>query len=90
MTEKKAKYGSGNWSKGIDPEAYVRSALRHVRKFLCEWNYGICEEKDDHLAAILFNILGLMHEIELSKMGQGRFEISKPYKEIYLDSKQES
>ncbi len=85
MTEKKKQYGEGNWSLGIEPKAYLRSAMRHMRKFLCEWEYGICEEKTNHLCAALFNILGLIHEMELCKLGEGRFDISEKYKKLYLE-----
>ena len=86
MDEKALKYGRGNWQKGIPPESYMRSLLRHIQKFIAEWNYGICEEKDDHLSAITFNVFGLMHELELYKHGKGRSDISKEYKKIYLNN----
>lgn len=83
MDTKSIRYGRGNWKKGIPPEEYLKSMLRHVQKFVSEWEYGVCEEYDDHLGAIFFNLQGLMHEIELIKLGIDRFEISKEYKKIY-------
>ncbi len=85
MSSKAKKYGRGNWQKGIPADSYITSFLRHTQKFIAEWNYGICEEKDDHLAAITFNIFGLMHELELHKHGKGRCEISPNYKQLYFN-----
>ncbi len=84
MDNKAKKYGRGNWQKGIPPESYLMSMLRHIQKFISEWNYGICEEKDDHLSAITFNVFGLMHELELYKHKKGRFDISQSYKQLYF------
>lgn len=65
MTEKKKKYGSGNFKKGIDIDAYERSLLRHIHKYLVNKYEGGNEEKDqDHLSAIVFNVLGIIHEEE--------------------------
>lgn len=83
MDSKAVRYGRGNWRKGIPSESYVKSLARHLQKFLVEWEDGICEEKDDHLSAMVFNLFGLMHEIELYKHGKGRMEINKNYTDIY-------
>lgn len=83
MSSKAKRYGKGNWKKGIPPQDYLESMLRHVQKFVAEWEYGVCEEKDDHLSAIIFNCQGLMHELEMIKNKKGRFEISKEYQKIY-------
>lgn len=83
MTGKSTRYGKGNWKKGIPPQAYLESMARHFQKFVSEWEYGVSEEHDDHLSAMAFNLFGLMHELELIKMGKGRFEISEEYKQLY-------
>lgn len=63
MTGKKKKYGAGNFKKGIDPESYERSLVRHLSKYLInKHEFGGLEEGEDHLAAMIFNIFGLMHE----------------------------
>lgn len=63
MTGKKAKYGAGNFKKGIDVESYERSLLRHVQKYLeNKYEGGVVEVGEDHLAAMVFNIFGIMHE----------------------------
>lgn len=63
MTGKKAKYGEGNFKKGIPIENYEQSMLRHVQKYLANKYEGGTEEKEeDHLSAILFNVFGIMHE----------------------------
>lgn len=83
MDSKAVRYGRGNWRKGIPPESYVKSLARHLQKFLVEWEDGICEEHDDHLSAMVFNLFGIMHELELHKYGKGRFEINKNYLSLY-------
>ena len=88
MTKKAKKYGRGNWQKGIPPDNYITSMLRHIQKFIAEWNYGICTEKDDHLSAICFNLFGLMHELELYRYKKGRFNVSHNYKRLYLNKKE--
>jgi hypothetical protein len=83
MEGKAKRYGKGNWRKGIPPEEYLKSMIRHLQKLVVEWQDGICEEEDDHLSAMMFNLQGMMHEIELIKRGKGRFEISEEYNKIY-------
>lgn len=63
MTGKKAKYGSGNFKKGIPIESYEQSLLRHVQKYLVnKYEGGTMEKEEDHLSAMVFNIFGIMHE----------------------------
>lgn len=63
MTGKKAKYGSGNFKKGIPIESYEQSLVRHVQKYLSnKYEDGQVERGEDHLSAILFNVFGIMHE----------------------------
>ncbi len=68
MTSKKSKYDSGNFKKGIDIESYERSMLRHIDKyFRNKYENGNDEPKEDHLAAIRFNVDGIMHEEDRKK-----------------------
>lgn len=63
MTGKKAKYGSGNFKKGIPIESYEQSLMRHVQKYLVnKYEGGTMEKQEDHLSAMVFNIFGIMHE----------------------------
>jgi len=63
MTSKKAKYGQGNFKKGIPIESYEESMVRHMQKYIAnKYEGGNCEKDEDHLAAIVFNALGIMHE----------------------------
>lgn len=63
MTAQKKKYGEGNFKKGIPVDAYERSLLRHIQKYLENKYEGGNVEKDfDHLSAIVFNTFGIMHE----------------------------
>ena len=69
MTGKKAKYGVGNFKKGIPIHSYEQSLLRHVDKyFRNKYEHGTDEPNEDHLAAMRFNIDGIMHEEETAKL----------------------
>lgn len=67
MTDKKKKYGAGNFKKGIPDESYEESLQRHYQKYM-ENKY---EEGDreldghfgnyEHICAIIFNAFGLLH-----------------------------
>lgn len=52
------KYGDNNWKRGIPTERFYESAFRH----LMQWRSG--DESEDHLAAVLFNISGIMYNQE--------------------------
>lgn len=63
MTEKRAKYGSGNFKKGIPIDNYEDSLMRHVQKYFeNKYEAGTQEPLEDHLSAIVFNVFGIMHE----------------------------
>lgn len=63
MTGKKSKYGSGNFKKGIPVESYEQSLVRHLQKYLANKYEGSnVEPEEDHVAAMRFNIDGIMHE----------------------------
>jgi len=69
MTEKKKKYGAGNFKKGITSQSYEWSLLRHIDKyFRNKYENGNDEPNEDHLAAIRFNVDGLMHNEEQEKL----------------------
>lgn len=72
MTGKKAKYGAGNFKKGIDDDSYEGSLLRHVQKYIeNKYENGQIETNEDHLSAILFNAFGLIHNREMRKKNEG-------------------
>jgi len=80
MTKMAAKYGSGNFKKGIPIDNYEKSLLRHVQKYMeNKYEGGTVEVEQDHLSAIVFNVFGIMHE-------EGRII---PNKEIDKQNKQE-
>lgn len=67
MTGKKAKYGAGNFKKGIPIESYEKSLVRHIQKYLSnKYEGGTVEKDEDHLSAIVFNVFGIIHEEERS------------------------
>ncbi len=74
MTAKKAKYGAGNFKKGIPIDSYEKSLLRHIQKYLeNKYEDGQVEKEEDHLSAILFNVCGIIHEEErINKNGTTR------------------
>ena len=65
MTGKKSRYGQGNFKKGIPIDAYERSLIRHLDKYMRnKYEDGQDEPNEDHLAAMVFNLFGIMHELE--------------------------
>ena len=68
MTGKKEKYGSGNFKKGIDIDSYEESLIRHYQKYMeNKYEGGNVEVNEDHMSAIVFNAMGIMHEEERIK-----------------------
>ncbi len=68
MTDKKMKYGAGNFKKGIPISSYEQSLVRHLQKYLeNKYEGGSTEPNEDHLSAMRFNIDGIMHEEERIK-----------------------
>lgn len=53
------KYGEGNWLKGISSMRMARSALRHLMQYM------LGHRDEDHLAAVAFNVMCIMHYEEL-------------------------
>ncbi len=72
-----------NWQKGIPKDAYMKSAFRH---FMDMWkeHRGIptTEGLEQSLTALLFNIMGYLHEI---KKEQARVEQEIPDGVYYVD-----
>lgn len=61
MKKNVIKYGAGNWKKGIPREEYFKSLCRHFFMVFMEETEGIrMEPESDHLAALIFNIQGMM------------------------------
>lgn len=82
MSSKAAVYGRGNWAKGIPIDSYEQSLLRHIQKYLANKYYDAgLEPEEDHLAAALFNLQGIIHEEEKLKI-----QLKKEAKDV-LDSK---
>jgi len=64
LMEKGAKkYSSRNWEKGMPVMRYVSSALRHINS----WLEGHRDE--DHLIAAVFNLMALVHVLEMIDRG---------------------
>jgi hypothetical protein len=54
------KYGENNWTKGQETNRTVASLLRHVYAYIEGAELGENGDKEDHLAAIAFNVMSLM------------------------------
>ena len=60
---------SDNWQKGMPRHKYMKSILRHLFDAWKLWRQGACNMNtsnklfEDLLCAVLFNIMGLLHEI---------------------------
>jgi hypothetical protein len=53
------KYNEWNWSKGSEYSRFVASAMRHLMQ------YVMGERDEDHLAAVCFNVMAIMHFDEM-------------------------
>lgn len=71
MKKAEAKYGRGNWKKGIPKHEYLESLMRHLVKLVALEEGEDIEPGVDHAAAILFNITGFMRE-EHKEHGNGK------------------
>ncbi len=49
------KYGENNWTKGMPYSRFLASAMRHLVQFM------MGDRKEDHLAAVIFNIGAIIH-----------------------------
>lgn len=55
MTKGAQKYGPHNWNKGMPTSRMLSAAMRHLEQARAG------EEDEDHWAAVVFNIFGIMH-----------------------------
>lgn len=56
-------YEKGNWRKGQPKEAALESLHRHLAKFEINYYNGV-EQDEDHLSAIIFNVMLIMKNEE--------------------------
>lgn len=59
------KYGEYNWSLGIPNSRFYESTCRHLMQ------YAKGEVDEDHLVAVAFNIMAMIHNEEMDKQGVG-------------------
>jgi len=67
---------SDNWQKGIPLEVYMKSMMRHVMEVWAlhrGWEYDGQPYIEEALCALLFNVMGYLHELEV------------PYASIHTD-----
>jgi len=55
------KYEANNWRKGIPTEKFVECVCRHWAEYL------LGETDEDHLSAVVFNVLGIIYNEEVKK-----------------------
>lgn len=56
------KYGDRNWEKGMPYSRYTASMFRHI----ISWMRG--DKSEDHLSAIAWNAMAIMHHQELKEI----------------------
>lgn len=72
MRKNAETYGPGNWKRKIPENEYFKSLCRHFFMIFMEKTEGIVlEPSSDHLASLIFNIQGLMHEEMKEKIKNG-------------------
>jgi len=57
------KYGDRNWEKGMPQDRLLASAMRHLYAWINKPDDG-----EDHLAAVCFNVMAIMHFEELGEI----------------------
>lgn len=72
MARGAAKYGEHNWMKGQPISRYWESLLRHAYA----WKNGD-DPNEDHLAAIIFNVMGIMYTVTMCKVNMLPIELLK-------------
>jgi hypothetical protein len=81
MARGAAKYGENNWRLGQKASRYYASMFRHM----LQWAEG--DDSEDHLAAIAFNVGGLMHLEKLmpEHLDHERYDLARRPQEIDLE-----
>lgn len=65
-----SKYGAKNWEKGIPSDVFLESLERHLVAYKQSLMVGFSSDykNEDHLAAIAFNVMGIIHNEEVNKV----------------------
>ncbi len=77
-----AKYEARNWEKGMNTSRCFDSAVRHL------WQYADGADDEDHAAHSLFNIMAIVHFIELAQIEEGYgkwIDINKYHDRVYFE-----
>jgi hypothetical protein len=63
-------YGDKNWEAGIPNESFLQSLERHLLAYKQSINkgYSTHNKQEDHLGQAAFNLMGLIHNEEISKL----------------------
>ncbi len=64
------KHGPRNWELGIPNESFLQSLERHIVAYKQSISKGYTKNNvdEDHLAQAAFNLMGLIHNEEISKI----------------------
>jgi hypothetical protein len=66
---------SDNWQKGIPKDAYMKSGWRHFMDWWKEHRKIASREGlEDALCALLFNVMGYLHETIKERLERGKIE----------------
>lgn len=68
------KYGANNWRRGQSVKHCIASVMRHLMK------YQMGMEDEDHLSAIVFNVLSIMN-VEVYHKGEEVDDFRKSWKD---------
>jgi len=72
-TDGAKKYDDYNWAKGIPLSVYIDSLDRHLKA------YQMFDNSEDHLAAIMWNAMGLMYTEDAISSGKLPVELDDLY-----------
>ena len=64
------KHGARNWEKGIPNDSFLSSLERHLVAYKQSISKGYSSHNidEDHLGQLAFNLMGLIHNEEVSKL----------------------
>ncbi|KKK91068.1 hypothetical protein LCGC14_2716670, partial [marine sediment metagenome] len=79
---------SDNWQKGIPLDVYMKSGFRHFFSWWANHRHVddvVKEDIEESLCALLFNVMGYLHEYLKDKAGEyNAVEIDGPESELYI------
>jgi hypothetical protein len=74
---------SDNWQKGIPLDAYMKSAWRHFHDLWTAHREG--DDVQEHICALMFNVMGYLHETLKRDRGGDRKEVMRSLQEVVTE-----